>query len=148
MGSPSVSIEEDLIPESSLVDNLINLLPFEIHAPGYHFCGPGTRLNERLEKGAKGVNPLDDYCREHDIAYANSGDRSKADCLLAKRAFARLLSETATANERSVALVTTCCMISKISFDKFSLYIKKIIKKNIKKKLKKFKNKINGKNVK
>ena len=107
------------------------------------------RLNERLEKGEKGVNPLDDYCREHDIAYANSGDRTKADCLLAKRAFARLLSETATTNERSVALVTTCCcMISKKTFDKFSLYIKKIIKKNVKKKLKKFKNKINGKNVK
>ena len=92
MGSPRVIIEEDLTPESSLVDNLINLLPFEIDAPGYHFCGPGTRLNERLEKGEKGVNPLDDYCREHDIAYANSGDRSKADCLLAKCAFARLLS--------------------------------------------------------
>ena len=89
MGSPSVNIEEDLTPESSLVDNLINLLPFEIRVPGYHFCGPGTRLNERLEKGEKGVNPLDSYCREHDIAYANSGDRSKADCLLAKRAFAR-----------------------------------------------------------
>ena len=103
MGSPSVNVEEeDLIthPESSLVDNLINHLPFEIHAPGYD------------------VNPLD-YCREHDIAYANSGDRSKADCLLTKRAFARLLSETATTNERSVALVTTCCMISKIAFDKF-----------------------------
>ena len=70
MGSPSVNIEEDLTPESSLVDNLINLLSFEIHAPGYHFCGPGTRLNERLEKCEKGVNPLDAYCREHDIAYA------------------------------------------------------------------------------
>ena len=71
MGSPSINIEEDLIthPESSLVDNLINLLPFEIHGPGYHFCGPGTRLNERLEKGEKDVNPLDDYYREHDIAY-------------------------------------------------------------------------------
>ena len=107
MGSPRVNIEEDLTPESILVDNLINLLPFEIHATGYHFCGPGTRLNERLDKGEKGVNPLDDYCRDHDIAYANSGDRSKADCLLAKRAFARLLSETATTNERSMALVRT-----------------------------------------
>ena len=66
MGSPSINIKEDLIthPESSLVDNLINLLPFEIHAPGYHFCGLGTRLNERLEKGEKSVNPLDDDCRD------------------------------------------------------------------------------------
>ena len=92
MGSPRVNIEEDLTYELSLVDNLINLLLFEIHAPDYHFCGPGMRLNERLEKGEKGVNPLDDYSHEHDIAYANSGDRSKANCLLAKRAFARLLS--------------------------------------------------------
>ena len=126
-----------MTPELSLVDNLINLLPFEIHAPGYHFCGPGMRLNERLDKDEKGVNQLDAYCREHDIAYANRGDRNKADCLLAKRAFVRLLSETATTNERSVALVTTCCMISKITFDKFSLYIKKIIKKRRKKETKK-----------
>ena len=55
-------------PESNLVDNLINHLPFEIHAPGYHFCGFCTRLNERIKKGEKGVNPLDNYCREHDIA--------------------------------------------------------------------------------
>ena len=116
MGSPRVNIDEDLIihPESSRVNNLINLLPFEIHSPGYHFCGPGTRLKQRLEKGEKGINPLDDYCRKHDVAYANSGNRTKADCLLAKRAIARLLSETATTNERSLALVTT-------------LYIKKII---------------------
>ena len=89
---------------------------------------------------------LDDYCREHDI-YANSGDCTKADCLLVKCAFARLLSEIATSNERSMALVTTCCMTSKITFDVFFVrYIK--IKKDVKKKLKKFKNKINGTNVK
>ena len=37
---------------------------------------------------------------------------------------------------RSVALVTTYCMISKITFDKFSLYIKNIIKKKKKKRKK------------
>ena len=141
MGSPSVNIEEDLTPESSLVDNLINLLPFEIHAPGYHFCG----------QGEEGVNPLDAYCREHDIAYSYNGDRSKADRLLAKRAFARFLSETATADEKSVALVTTCCMISKITFDKFSSFIKRVVKRSVKKRIKKFirnKNKKNGKSTK
>ena len=64
----------------------------------------------RLEKGEKGVNSLDDYCREHDISYANSGDRSKADCLLAKRVFARLLSEIATTNERSVFTNFLCAL--------------------------------------
>ena len=150
MASSMMSTEEKLTtqPETSIVDNLINLLPFEVHAPGYHFCGPGTKLNDRLKRKERGVNPLDDYCREHDIAYSYNGDRSKADRLLAKRAFARLLSETATTNEKSVALVTTCCMISKITFDKFSSFIKRTVKRNVKKRIKKFiKNKKNGKST-
>ena len=55
MGTPRVNIEEVLIihPESSLVDNLINHLAFEIRAPEYHFCGPGTHLNKRQRKVRK-----------------------------------------------------------------------------------------------
>jgi hypothetical protein len=31
------------------VNSLINKLPFELHIPGYNFCGPGTKLEERLK---------------------------------------------------------------------------------------------------
>jgi len=33
-----------------LVDKLFNTLPFEAHISGYHFCGPGTKLQKRLER--------------------------------------------------------------------------------------------------
>ncbi|KYN09174.1 hypothetical protein ALC57_18713 [Trachymyrmex cornetzi] len=32
----------------SLLNRAINALPFELHIPGYQFCGPGTRLTKRL----------------------------------------------------------------------------------------------------
>ena len=47
---------------SGLVNGIINRLPFEIHVPGYQFCGPGTRLLKQLARGDKGVNPLDAAC--------------------------------------------------------------------------------------
>lgn len=56
------------IGESSLLNWLINHLPFELHLPGYNYCGPGTKLIKRLKRGDKGVNKLDEYCKEHDIA--------------------------------------------------------------------------------
>lgn len=35
----------------------------------YNFCGPGTKLKERLARGDKGVNKLDRGCRWHDQFY-------------------------------------------------------------------------------
>ncbi|KAF2889561.1 hypothetical protein ILUMI_16612 [Ignelater luminosus] len=68
---------------TGLVNSLINKLPFELHLPrGYQFCGPGTKLKQRLARGDKGINKLDQSCRLHDIAYANHSDlkeRHKAD---------------------------------------------------------------------
>ncbi len=70
-----------------LINKVINKLPFEIHAPGYQFCGPGTRLEKRISKGQLGIDPLDAACREHDIAYSKNRDniraRSEADRVLA-----------------------------------------------------------------
>jgi len=33
-----------------LVDKHINTLPLEAHIPGYNFCGPGIKLQKRLER--------------------------------------------------------------------------------------------------
>ena len=36
--------------KDSVLDNLIDLLPFEMHVSGYKFCGPGT--NKEMIRGA------------------------------------------------------------------------------------------------
>lgn len=46
-----------------IVDSAINSLPFEMHIPGYQYCGPGTKLKKRLARGDPGINPLDKACK-------------------------------------------------------------------------------------
>jgi len=49
--------------------------PREKHLPCYNYCGPGTRLNIRLDNqdqprpGEYPVNGIDQACYVHDIAY-------------------------------------------------------------------------------
>jgi hypothetical protein len=52
-----------------ILNSVINKLPVELHISGYNYCGPGTKLSKRLSRGDKGVNDLDEACKEHDIAY-------------------------------------------------------------------------------
>ena len=72
-----------------LMNSIINNLPVELHLPGYQYCGPGTKLVKRLSRGDPGINPLDNTCKLHDIAYYRSrenGDlRKKADKILIKQ---------------------------------------------------------------
>lgn len=42
-----------------IVNWAIKNIPFEMHIPGYHYCGPGTKLRERLAQNDPGVNELD-----------------------------------------------------------------------------------------
>ncbi|KAI8117968.1 hypothetical protein CVS40_10308 [Lucilia cuprina] len=102
-----------------LVNTLINKLPFELHLPGYQFCGPGTKLKERLERGDKGINLLDSACREHDIAYSLSKDlnkRHQADQILAEKAWQRVKSKDSTFKERANAWFVTNAMKTKVKF--------------------------------
>lgn len=127
MGEVGIAHEE----KNTALDSLIDLLPFEMHVPGYKFCGPGTKLLERLERKDVGVNPLDEACRRHDLAYNDkSADRKKADRVLAEYAFSRMLAGKTPPDERTVALMTACCMVSKITFEKLFSRIKRSIKKN------------------
>ncbi len=41
----------------------------EWHLPGHNFTGPGTRLEERLERGDEPVNRVDALSLHHDIRY-------------------------------------------------------------------------------
>lgn len=96
-----------------VINSLINKLPFELHLPGYQYCGPGTKLHKRLARGDPGINPLDKACREHDIAYsenANLEDRHKADYVLEQRAWERVKSKDAKLGEKAAAWAVTNAM--------------------------------------
>ena len=129
--------------KDSILDNLIDLLPFERHVPGYKFCGPGTKLAERIQRGDIGINSLDEACWQHDLAYNSpSSNRRQADRILAEYAFSRMLVGEIPPDERTVAMMTACCMVSKITFEKFFSRIKKVIQKRNKKNNKSKKDKI------
>ena len=87
------------------LNNLINNLPIEFHqyaekgeyVPGgsfndqqkYSFCGPGTRYDQRVREGYKGINELDKMCKLHDQFYnenLDTKDRNISDVALAHRA--------------------------------------------------------------
>ena len=69
--------------------NIVNtLLPFEKHLPGMNYCGPGTRLRERLnpdntpKPGNEPIDRVDKASLKHDIAYSQHKDlkhRMEAD---------------------------------------------------------------------
>lgn len=102
---------------NGLINTIINKLPFEAHIPGYNYCGPGTRLHKRLARGDRGINPLDEACKEHDIAYSQSSDTSKrheADEILAKKAFHRFKSSSSSFGEKAAALAVTGIMKGKV----------------------------------
>lgn len=96
---------------------MINALPFELHIPGgYRFCGPGTKLEERLQRGDAPKNELDAACREHDIAYAQSKDlkrRHEADKILVEKAWKRFRSGDAGVGEKTAALAVSGIMKTK-----------------------------------
>lgn len=96
-----------------LVNSIINKLPFELHLPGYHYCGPGTRLEERLARNDPGINKLDEACKKHDIAYSKHkelSDRHIADRILEDKAWERVKSKDASFKEKSAALLVTGAM--------------------------------------
>lgn len=99
-----------------VLNTLINKLPVEIHIPGYQFCGPGTRLNKRLARGDRGINPLDAACKSHDIAYSQHQDlqrRHEADRTLSEFAWQRFRSKDAGIGEKAAALAITGIMKGK-----------------------------------
>ena len=52
--------------------------PGEKHLPGYQYCGPGTRLDIRLDEndrplsGEEPINRVDQTCYRHDLDYRNA----------------------------------------------------------------------------
>ena len=52
--------------------------PGENHAPCANFCGPGTRVYDRIARGDKPVNSADAACKQHDLDYAKSEEDQRA----------------------------------------------------------------------
>lgn len=101
-----------------LVNWAIKNIPFEMHIPGYQYCGPGTKLKERLARGDPGINPLDRACKEHDISYSKFKDteqRNIADRILAEKAWQRVKASDSNLSERAAALAITNIMKTKAS---------------------------------
>lgn len=112
----SDSINTRAVKGEGLVNSIINKLPFELHLPGYQYCGPGTKLQKRLKRGDPGINPLDKACKEHDIQYSkhqNTSDRHIADKILTSKAWDRVKSTDANLGERANALLVTNIMKAK-----------------------------------
>lgn len=86
---------------------IIGKIDREFHLPKYNYCGPNTRLQERLERGDKPINGLDRACLDHDKIYDTYQDlknRHEADKILQKRAWERAKSLDANLQERLYAL--------------------------------------------
>ena len=67
----------------------------------------------RLARGDKGVNQLDEACKQHDIWYRDDKtpeQRWSADKVLQKAAWNRVISPNADLNERAIGLATTGAM--------------------------------------
>lgn len=55
----------------------------------YSYCGPGTKYEQRVREGYKGINELDAMCKLHDKFYTDNSDtktRNISDVALAHRA--------------------------------------------------------------
>ena len=100
----------------ALLNTLINKLPIELHIPSYNYCGPGTKLNKRLARGDKGINQLDEACKEHDIAYSkysNLEKRHEADKILAAKAINRFKASDSNLGEKLSSLAVHGIMKAK-----------------------------------
>lgn len=106
-----------IVKGNGLVNSLINKLPIELHLPGYQYCGPGTKLKERLDRGDPGINELDKACKEHDINYSKKKDKESrhiADKILASKAWQRVKSSDADLSERANSLLVSNMMNAKV----------------------------------
>ncbi|KAJ8929201.1 hypothetical protein NQ314_018133 [Rhamnusium bicolor] len=63
-----------------LLNTLINKLPVELHIPGYRFCGPGTKLQKRLDRDTNTRNIAD-----RELAAAASNRLKASDSKLGEK---------------------------------------------------------------
>ncbi|KAJ8935500.1 hypothetical protein NQ314_012768 [Rhamnusium bicolor] len=102
-----------------LLNKIIDKLPVELHFLGYNYYGPCTKLARRLQRGDRGINPLDEACKEHDISYSKFQDvvkRNQADKELAETACKRVTVSDSNFAEKLAALGVGGLIIIKNKF--------------------------------
>jgi len=85
----------------------------ELHLPGYNYCGPFTKLNERLARRDVPVNKLDAGCKKHDIFYQDHKDtkeRHTTDKELENIANERMHASDASIHEKHDAALVKVAM--------------------------------------
>lgn len=100
--------------QDSLLNQLINHLPAEMHAPGYNYLGPGTDYENRVsgKKGKKRqipINKLDYAAMLHDKAYTDYSDvanRTVADKKLREEVQSIYHDSNTPLTERALAYAT------------------------------------------
>jgi len=103
---------------NTLLNKLNNVMP-EMHLPGYNYCEPFTRLEERLARGDEPINKLDAGCKQHDIFYRDHRDtkeRHIADQVLANIAKERMHASDASFGEKVNSALVRTIMNSKVAF--------------------------------
>jgi hypothetical protein len=74
--------------DGDIVDIINFIIPGEKHLPGMRYCGPGTRLDEKLtidgkpKPGFEPIDRVDEAALKHDLAYSKHEDlrhRNMAD---------------------------------------------------------------------
>lgn len=131
------------------LNNFVNKLPIELHqfaergedVPGgsfnnqqkYSYCGPGTKYEQRVREGYKGINELDGMCKLHDKFYNENTDtktRNISDIALAHRADEIARNPRYDVAQRKDANFVSGIMTAKA---KFGLGVSKHQSKNLKK---------------
>jgi Domain of unknown function (DUF5679)/Phospholipase A2-like domain len=99
----------------------------------YSYCGPGTKYDQRVREGYKGINELDSMCKLHDKFYNENTDTSSrniSDIALAHRANEIANDSRFDSEQRKAASLVATIMENKA---KFGLGVKKQNSKNLKK---------------
>lgn len=81
-------------------------------------------MSERLARGDKGINGLDELCKTHDIAYSENKDSSQrrvADKELAKGALKRVFAKDSSLGERTASLFVATAMKAKAGLSKLGM---------------------------
>lgn len=105
----------------SFLSNALEKYNNEIHLPSYQFCGPNTKVLDRLNKGQRGINKLDRECLQHDLAYLKNKDiktRHTADAELIRAANKRVFAKDSSIGEKfSAAIVSGLIAAKKKNWD-------------------------------
>lgn len=92
---------------STVVNHALDILPFKLHLSCYRFFGSGKTLENKLVRGERGMNELNETCREHDIAYSEYKDnirRRISDQILEDKAWKLVIaSNSSAANELRIS---------------------------------------------